>query len=294
MLKLNNFNRTQAEILLITIIFVRSTSFVMSKIALGELNTFNLLGIRFLTAFLFMLPLSWRKLKNISKNLIIHGAAIGGALTAVMSCEVTALKTANASTVVFIENTSIVLVPLFEAFISLKIPALKNIFSALLAMLGVALLSFQHESAVFNFSHGEFFAVAAAVLYALTIILIDRFSHKDEPLTLGVLQVGFIGLFAIIISFLIEDPIIPVKLITWQMILTLAIVCSCFGFTLQPLAQSKTTSERVALFWALSPVGGALAGRIFLGEKLGFIGIIGMALILFAMIFANFKRLKSD
>lgn len=298
MLKLNNLNnldgtqghvltRRSAEILLIAIILVRSTSFVMSKTALNELDTFNLLGIRFTLAFLFMLPFVWHKLKHVPLSTIFHGALIGGALTSVMACEVTSLHTANASTVVFIENTFIVFVPLFEALMNLKLPSLKNIISTVTAMCGVALLSLDTSSdfsELFSLSAGELFALAAAVLYALCIILIDRFSHHDEPLAIGVLQLGFIGLFALIISFIFESPIIPTRLITWQMILTLVIVCSCFGFTLQPLAQSRTTAERVALFWSLSPVGGALAGWFFLGEHVGLWGIIGMGLILFTML----------
>ena len=286
MLKLN---KTRAEILLTAIILVRSTSFVMSKIALNELNTFNLLGIRFLIAFLFLLPFSLKKLIKLNLNAVKHAALIGGALSAVMSCEVTGLKFANASSVAFIENTFIVLVPLFNALLTLKLPSLKNICAFAIALTGVALLTLKDDQALFNFNIGELFALAAAVLYALTIILIDRFSHKDDPIALGVLQLGFIGLFAITLSFIFETPIIPQKLITWQMILTLVIFSSCFGFALQPLAQSKTTPERVALLWSLSPVGGALSGYVFLGEYISAAGFAGMALILLAMLLPNFK-----
>ena len=73
------------------------------------------------------------------------------------------------------------------------------------------------------------------------------------------------------------------------MILTLVIFSSCFGFALQPLAQSKTTAERVALLWSLAPVGGALSGYLFLGEHINAVGFLGMALILLAMLLPNFK-----
>ena len=281
--------KTRAELLLVVIILVRSTSFVMSKIALNELNTFNLLAIRFTLAFIFLLPFCFNKLIKLKLNAWIDGALIALALIAVMACEVTGLKTANASSVVFIENTSIVLVPLFNALLTFKFPSIKNIFAFAIALTGVALLTLKDGQAVFNFEIGELFALAAAVLYAWTVLLIDKFSHKDDPIALGVLQLGFVGLFAAILAFIFETPIIPVKLITWQVILMLVIFCSCFGFALQPLAQSKTTAERTALLWSLSPVGGALSGYIFLGENIKAAGLAGMALILLAMLLANFK-----
>ena len=43
-----------AEILLIFVLVARSTSFVMSKVTMNAMNPFNLLGVRFLLAFLLL------------------------------------------------------------------------------------------------------------------------------------------------------------------------------------------------------------------------------------------------
>ena len=178
-----SFSRTWAELLLAAVILARSTSYVMTKIGLQGMAPFSLLGIRFITAFLFLLPLGWRRLKSVSAGTWLRGMLLGTSFFAVM---------------------------------------------------------------------------AAAAFYACTIILTDRLSRRDDPLALGILQVGFIGLYGIVMAFLFEVPRMPATASEWGVILGLAVVCSDFGFTLQPVAQSGTTSERAGLFSALGPLGTAL------------------------------------
>ena len=139
----------------------------------------------------------------------------------------------------------------------------------------------------FALTAGEFLGLTAAVFYTCAIILTDRISRQDDPLALGALQVGFIGLYSILAAFLFETPKMPATFSEWGIIFTLAIVCSGFGFTLQPLAQSRTTSERAGLFCALSPASAAVLGSIFLKERLGPLGILGTILILLGIVSVN-------
>ncbi|MBR2383213.1 MAG: hypothetical protein IKA89_05645 [Anaerotignum sp.] len=44
------------------------------------------------------------------------------------------------------------------------------------------------------------------MLYAVAIILTDRLSRQDDSFLLGILQVGFMGIFALIAAFLLETP----------------------------------------------------------------------------------------
>lgn len=60
------------------------------------------------------------------------------------------------------------------------------------AVLGVALLTVQTG----GFTGGVGYGLLAALLYAAAIIATDRFSHHDDPLTVGIVQVGVLGLLA--------------------------------------------------------------------------------------------------
>lgn len=290
---MKNPSQTKGEILLALIILTRSISFVFTKIGLREMEPFTLLGMRFLTAFLFLLLFTHARMRHISITTIRRAMILGGAFFAVMAVETSALQTTNASTVAFLENTAIVYVPIFEALLRKRFSKLPVVVSTLLSLCGVALLTLK-EGAVFTLSAGEGFALLAAILYACAIIITSRISRQDDPLTLGILQVGFMGLFNIVTAFLLETPKLPEIPQTWGVLLFLAIVCSGFGFTLQPLAQSKISAERAGLFCAISPAGAALFGRIILGEKLGTAGVFGIVLILCGMLFSNMHQLLQN
>ena len=131
---------------------------------------------------------------------------------------------------------------------------------------------------------GELLCLLAALLYAGAILLTARLSREDEPLTLGILQIGFIGLFGWIVAALFETPTLPRDGVTWGAIGYLALVCSCFGFTLQPMAQRYVSAERAGLFCALNPLTAALLGALFLGERLGLAGLLGAGLILLGIL----------
>ena len=170
--------------------------------------------------------------------------------------------------------------PMAEAVLRHKLPKAATAVSALVAIGGVALLTGQSG----GFTPGMVLAVMAAVLYAAAIITTDRFSHEDDPLTLGIVQVGTLGLLALVSSFVFEAPHLPQSGTQWLMIAGLAVICTGFGFTLQPVAQSHTTAQRAGLFCALSPACATLLGAAVLREHISVMGMCGIALILLSLL----------
>ncbi|NCB42820.1 MAG: DMT family transporter [Clostridia bacterium] len=285
--------RRQAEILLAAVIVTRSSAYLFSKIGLETLEVFNFLSLRFLTAFLFLLLLFGKRLLPLKRSTVLRGMLLGLTFFGIMTAELNALKTTNMATVSFLENTAIVLVPFFEAVLRRKLPAFSVIASGGAALTGVGLLTMRGNA--LSFTRGELLCLLAAALYASTIILTDRFSRKEKPLSLGILQVGFIGIFATFASFTFGAPALPTQGREWVVILILAIVCTGFGFTLQPVAQSKTTSERASLFCAVNPLTAVVLGYVVLHEKLGIQGMLGALLILGSITIPQFlKNRKSN
>ena len=133
----------------------------------------------------------------------------------------------------------------------------------------------------------------SAILYAVAIILTDRLSRKGDPLLIGIAQVGFIGLFTTIASCIFESPRLPAGTSEWLPILGLALVCSCFGFTLQPVAQRRIPSERASQFCALNPLSTALMSSAFLHENIGIMGAIGAVLILGSIMLESSRSAKA-
>ena len=274
-------SRRQAELLLAAVILTRSTGYLFSKAGIESLGVFNLLAARFLLAFAMLAIIFFGKFKGVNPCDILRGAVLGGVFALVMALELIALKTTDTSTASFLENTAIIFVPLIEAWLLRRAPERTALISAAAAVAGVALLTL--GSGDFGFTSGELYCLCAALLYALAIIITDRFSRRGDGLMIGVMQVGFIGIYALAASFIFEVPRLPSGGSEWGVILALAIVCTCVGFTFQPVAQAHLSSECAGLFCALSPVFASLLGVVFLGEAVTLQGVFGAALILFSL-----------
>ena len=274
-------NRRQAELLLAAVILTRSTGYLFSKAGIESLGIFNLLALRFLLAFALLAIIFFRKFKAVKPGDILRGAILGGVFALVMSLELIALKTTDTSTASFLENTAIIFVPLIEALLIRKAPERAVLISTAASLAGVALLTLGSGS--FGFTAGELYCLCAALVYAAAIIITDRFSRGGDGLMMGVMQVGFIGIYALAASFIFEAPRLPSGGTEWGMILALAIVSTCIGFTFQPVAQDHLSSECAGLFCALSPAFASLLGIVFLSEPMTFQGVCGAALILLSL-----------
>ena len=191
----------KAEVLMASVIIARSTSFMFNKIGLETMPAFTMLAVRFLLAFALLLALFGKKVaRGLDRRTVMWGALVGFIFFAVMSCEMLSLRTVNSGTVSLLENLAIILVPLLEALVRRRLPKAMSILCALTAVCGVALLSL--EGGGFHLGAGECIAILSAFLYAVGIITIDRTSHRADSFTLGVLEVGFLGLFALMASFI--------------------------------------------------------------------------------------------
>ena len=235
----------KAEILLAAVIAARATSLLFSKIAMNGMGIFNLLAARFLMAFVLLAVVFFKRLRHIKRHTLVRCAIMGALFFLMLSTELTGLKSTPSSTVSLLENTAIILVPMTEAVLRHKLPKAATAVSALVAIGGVALLTGQSG---------------------------------------GIVQVGTLGLLALVSSFVFEAPHLPQSGTQWLMIAGLAVICTGFGFTLQPVAQSHTTAQRAGLFCALSPACATLLGAAVLREHISVMGMCGIALILLSLL----------
>ena len=271
-----------AEILLAAVIIARSTSFMMSKAGLDAIEPMNMMAIRFTIAFIIMAVIFGRRLTHINTRTFISGLLVGVAYLAVMVAEMMGLNYTDSSRIAFLENAAIVYVPLMEASLTRHLPAPRGLLCSFMAITGVGFLSL--SGGLTGFGIGEALGVLSGILYGIAIIVTDRFTEGTDGLLVGIIEIGTMALGAWIISFAIETPVLPDDPVCWALILALATVCTCFGWTLQPLAQKYVSTERTSMFLAFSPLSAALLGVIFLHESLGAGGIAGGALIMIGIL----------
>ena len=267
-----------ASILFAAVVGVRATAFLFSKLLLVDMGPFMLMGVRFLLAFALLAVVFFKNLRNMGRQTFLRGLLLGALFFVVMGFELVSLTLAASSTVAFLENTAIVFVPLFEALIARRAPALKAVACTVVVMAGVGLLTLGDGFGTFGL--GELLALLAGITYAVAIIVTARVSKDDDATALGVLQVGFIGLFGLVAGLAFEVPALPQTTLAWVYLAILVVLCTCFGFAFQPIAQQGISSQRAALLLAVSPLIAAILGIVVLAEPFGPGTLAGMALIL--------------
>lgn len=110
---------------------------------------------------------------------------------------------------------------------------------------------------------------------------------------LALKQAGVMGALSLLFTCLLERPQLPQTGEHWLILAILTIVCTGFGFTLQPVAQSRVTAQRAGVFCAISPAIAVLLGVAALHERLGLLGWLGLLLILASLLLPYLFRSTS-
>ena len=88
------------------------------------------------------------------------------------------------------------------------------------------------------------------------------------------------SLFCAVSAVSVGTITVPEEGSTILYLLALVFLCSCFGFTFQPVAQKYMSAEDAGLFCALDPLFATLWSMIFLAEDPGTTGFIGAFLVI--------------
>lgn len=275
----------QAKLLLLSVFAARGTSFLFSKVLLLSMSPENVLAVRFLLSFAVLAVIFYKKLLRCSKSDLEGGIILGVLYTLCMFFEMHGLRTVDTGVAAFVENMAIVIVTLYVAVLTRVLPSGKTLFCCVLAVAGVGFLSLSQVSG--RSGAGIILVILAALTYGVCILATDRVSGKGDPLTIGIVQLGFMGLANLFGALFTGELRLPSTRTEWTMILLLALLCSCFGFAFQPLGQKYLPAETAAVFTVINPLTASILGLIAAGEDLGWAKLTGYGLILVSLILYN-------
>ena len=280
----------QAKLLLMSVFIARGTSFLFSKYLMLTMTPETILAVRFLISFGILAAVFYKKLKACSGDDLKGGLLLGISYSICMFFEMHGLRLVDSGVSSFIENMAIVLVPIYTSILTRTPPEKKTVLCCILAVAGVGFLSYSQMSGQLNI--GVILVILAALTYGVCIILTKEVSRKGDPLTIGMLQLGIMGGVFLILSLISGDFRLPATGSEWSMILMLAIVCSCFGFAFQPVAQKYLPAETAAVFTVMNPLTASVMGVVIAGEKLDLFVLIGYILIIIALLQYNLTNYK--
>lgn len=257
----------KADLMLVVVTLCWGVSYYMIDICLVEMGTFNLNAFRFLGAFIIAAVFTFPKLKDVNKTTLKYAFFIGFSLVFVYMGATFGVMYTSLSNSGFLCALSVVFTPLL-GFIIFKQKLEKKMFLVVLVcLIGIALMSLNEQ---LKPALGDIFCLMCAFAYAVDLLITEKAVAKEEvnAFQLGVFQLGFTGIFMLILSFIFEDPCLPSTGVVWGSALFLAVFCTGLAFIIQTIAQQYTTATHVGVIFTLEPVFAGIVAFALAGEIL--------------------------
>ena len=272
-------------IVLFTVI-VWGTTFVSTKILLAnELSPVDIFFYRFLLAYTSIWFLGQKKLfaNNLKDELLFMLTGItGGSLYFIT--ENTALGITLASNVALLVCTAPILTTIFSRWF-LKTEKLNRYLwhGSLLALTGVAFISFNGRFILQINPLGDLLCLIAALSWALYTILLKHLESRYSTLLIT-RKVFFYGIITLLPLFILKplhtDATILMQPVVWGNLLFLGIVASLLCYLLWNTAVKKLGAVRTTNYVYLIPLVTLLTSAIVIDETITWIALAGALLIL--------------
>lgn len=276
--------------LLITTLFWGG-GFVAQKLGAGHLGPHAVIVLRSVVAVLFLLAVQLIRRKNgFTRRTLWTGAICGVSLFVPMLAQQKAFDyPISPGVCAFLTANYMLLVPVFGLFVGRK--ATKSEWIALVpALVGTYFICVTGEDS-FKVGMGEIWTLICAALFAIEILVVDRFAPGTDTIALSVVMFGTCALCGA--PFLLTDAeSAKLSMETVQKacgaILFLGMGSSGIGYTLQNVAQGLRTPPALAsIIMSLESVFGALFGWMFFNDVMTARCFMGCVLVFSAALGAE-------
>ncbi len=261
-------------------------AFVVVKGALDDISPAWLLALRFALTTVILCAVFRRTLReHLDADHLRTGALLGLFSGAAFLAQYVGLADTTPGRSAFLTATYVVFVPLLNWAVARRRPAGVHIAAAMLALAGVGFISLA-EGLSFSLSWGDLVTLVCAVLFALHIVYVARFSEGRDIMTLTIVQIGFSTVVALVWAIAFE----PVPDLAaagggfWAAFGYIVIMSSCIAMVVQNVGQSIVEPATAALLLSLESVFAVIFSVVFYHEVLTPRVIVGFALIFAAVL----------
>lgn len=245
-------------------------SFVVIKGALDVVPPCWLMFVRFFFSALIVGALFWKRVRpHLDASTLRCGAVLGILSGTAFVVQNIGLTDTTPGRNAFLTATYCVMVPFVNWAVARRRPGATSIVAAALGILGVGLLSLGDDFSV-GLSWGDMLTLVSAVLYALHIVAVARFSASGhEVMTMTVTQLAMSAVVSLAAALVLEgvidfgvfaDPGI------WGALFYLVILSSAVCMVVQNLGQAHVPPAPASLLLSLESVFAVIASVLFYGE----------------------------
>ena len=282
--------RLKADLTLLLVAIIWGSAFAAQRVAALNMGVYLFNGLRFLLGALVLLPLALRSRKSsVATRRLLPGMLLAGLLLfGGTTLQQLGLRYTTAANAGFITGLYVVLVPLLLAFVWRQPPRQIVWLAAALSAVGLFLLS---TSGSFSLALGDALELAGAFLWAFHVLTIGWLVQRADVLHLSVVQYAVCGLLSLGMALALESGSLAQVSGVWWTVIYTGVLSIGLGYTLQGVGQRVAPPADAAILLSLEAVFAALAGWLFLDERLSAVQLLGCALMLVGMLLAQVPQL---
>ncbi len=274
-----------ADMALVMVTMAWGMSNLLIDLCLEEMEPMTLNAFRFVGAFVLIAAVMHKKLKNVSRETVKASAILSFLIFVVYALNTYGLRYTSVSNAGFLIAMSVLFTPIMSIFIKKKIPDRKFFVIAAACTVGIGLMTLDSN---FRMAFGDILCLLCAMVCGVYLVLNEIFVKRDETdaFQVGVIELGFAGIWFTISAFVLETPAFPSNGKIWGYLLFLMLFSTGFAFIAQSVAQQYTEASRVGVIYTLEPVFSRIAARLVLHETLlprAYVGEVILVLCMIAM-----------
>lgn len=281
-------NRRKAEWLILLITIFWGSSYLFMKMGLQELSPYDVIFLRFGIAFAVSAPLLIRHRAHFNRTVLLDAVVLGLLLTALFVFLLNGLRETSSANAGFLTSLTVVFVPVIMAVKTRALPGRNVVFGLFLSLCGIGLLTLQGGFGTGG--SGDALCIIGAFFYALQICYTNYAVKRSDPVLIGVLQLGVASLCGLVLAVKVETLSLPTTPTGMVAVLMLGLLCSAFGFVMQPVAQRFTSPTRTGLIFSLEPVFAAILGMVFLHEVFTLRAAVGAVLAFAGVVVSSMRQ----
>lgn len=242
-------------------------AFVAQLIGKDHVSPFTFNGTRFLLGAISLIPVflifeKTEKNKQKAKTTLIAGAIAGMVLFTASALQQFGINiTSSAGRSGFITGLYMVLVPIINMMFFGKKTTVNNWIGALVALIGLYLLSF--PNGITSIGVGDLVLLVGAVFWAFHIITIDSFGSKIYSLRFSFTQFLVCALLNIICMLIFEDFSFSSIMAAKYPILYAGLMSTGVAYTLQVLGQKNADPTAATIIMSTESVFSAVGEMLF-------------------------------
>lgn len=292
-------NRLIGPLLILLCTVIWGSAFLAQKTAGGYFGPFavtcyrNLLGGAFLSVYLLCKP-------GFTRAEVLGGAASGLVLFAAMAAQQIGLDPAtpgvSEGVSAFLTANYVLLVPVFAWLVGKGRPSPGVWFSVALALVGAFFICLSSGEAVSGVGKGELWTLLCAALFAVQIMVVDRFARKVDIVRFSIVQLFAAGLFSAPFILLPSE----LARASWSgftaglpALLYIGFLSSGVAYTLQNLGQARTPPALAAIIMSMESVFSALFAWLLRDVTMPPRQILGCALVFAAVVLSQLIPARS-